>query len=149
MKKYSFYLALILILGLVSCNNSKNEQAPDTKEIADNVIEVLDFHSTHRCMTCTTIEEKTRAMLAESYAKEMKNGVITFQTINVDEESNKELAEEFAAYGTALFLHVIKNGESTQVDLTNFAFMSAMNEDGSFEDGLKTEIEKALQALES
>lgn len=111
-----------------------------------NKIEVIDFHSTHRCITCKAIESNTKLVLETNFAKELKDGVISFQIVNVDDENNYKLAEKFQATGTALFLNVISNGEEKQIDLTQFGFMYGKNS-AEFTKRLKSRIEKQLSKI--
>ena len=111
-----------------------------------NKIEVIDFHSTHRCITCKAIESNTKLVLETNFEKELKDGVISFQVINVDDEKNYNLAEKFQATGTALFLNVITNGEEKQIDLTQFGFKYGKNAE-EFTKRLKTRIEKQLSKI--
>ena len=111
-----------------------------------NKIEVIDFHSTHRCITCKAIESNTKLVLETNFAKELKDGVISFQIVNVDDENNYKLAEKFQATGTALFLNVISNGEEKQIDLTQFGFMYGKNT-AEFTKRLKSRIEKQLSKI--
>ena len=113
---------------------------------SENKIEVIDFHSTHRCMTCNAIESHTKYALDLYFPEELKNEKITFQTVNVDEEKNVEIAEKFQATGTSLFLNVIVDGKETQVDLTDFAFMEASDE-SVFVEKLKTKLETELAKI--
>lgn len=110
-------------------------------------IEVLDFHTDHRCKTCLTIEEMTRAVLSEDYADQMKKGTITFQLINVDKEENLPVAQKFSAFGTSLVLNVVHAGQEKQINLTDFAFMNAEDED-KFKAGLKDHLTTELQSLQ-
>lgn len=109
-------------------------------------IEVLDFHTDHRCHTCLTIEELTKTVLAETYGEEMEKGTITFQLINVDREENLPVAQKFGAFGTSLVLNVVKDGEEKQVNLTDFAFLNAENE-AKFTEGLKEHLQAELQNM--
>ena len=141
-------IANVLILLAFSLGAfTANGQSENSQIGQKGIVQVIDFHSTHRCMTCNAIENKTAATLNKFFKQEMDNGQITFQTVNVDDELNADLAEEFEAAGTALFLNVLKDGKSTKVDLTEFAFMNATNDDNSFEQGLKKEVQKALILL--
>ena len=103
-------------------------------------IEVIDFHSTNRCMTCKAIEANARKAVETYFAG---NDNISFAVYNVEDVKNKEIAEEFQAAGTSLFLRVTKGDKSQIVDLTQFAFMNGRNEE-KFLPGLKEEIEKYL-----
>ena len=140
-----FLLILSFAVLLFSCNET--DQSPEKKAVQpakQNVVQVIDFHTTHRCETCLTIEKKTLETINKHFKKEFDNGVITFQTINVDEKENEAIAEEYEAYGTSLFINVVKDGESEKTDLTDFAFTYAMAEDDSFKIGLTEQLTKAL-----
>lgn len=95
-----------------------------------STIEVIQFHSEHRCMTCNKIEALTKETL-KSYPK------ITFRLVNVDEEKNEKMAEQFEATGTALFLY--NPATKKKKDLTDFAFMHAGDKE-KFVAGLKKHI---------
>jgi len=145
MKTIKFFTVLAIGLMLTSCNGqnkSKNQSLDQTI----SRIEVLDFHSTHRCMTCNAIEANTKYTLNTYFSKELKQDKITFQVINVDEKENEKIAEKFEASGTALILNVIKNGKETQINLTDFAFMKG-NDQEAFSKELKTKIDTELKTL--
>lgn len=132
---------------LISCNSqTKKEKETKTQDKSISKIEVLDFHSTRRCITCNAIEANTKYTLETYFSKELKDGRITFQTVNVDEDKNEKLAEKFEASGTSLFFNVIKNGTEKQINLTDFAFMNGKNKD-KFSTELKSKIEKELANL--
>ncbi|WP_425657783.1 nitrophenyl compound nitroreductase subunit ArsF family protein [Tenacibaculum ascidiaceicola] len=145
MKAIKFLTALAISFILISCNNqNKNKSTSIDKSVSK--IEVFDFHSTHRCMTCNAIEANTKYTLNTYFAPELKEEKITFQVVNVDKKENEKIAEKFEATGTALFLNVIKNGKETQINLTNFAFMNG-NSQEAFSKELKTKIETELKKL--
>lgn len=145
MKQFKILSLLALILLLFSCNGIAQEDKSKAST-STTKIEVIDFHSTHRCMTCNAIEANTKYTLETYFDKEIKEGKITFQAINVDDEKNYSVAEKFEASGTALFLNVITDGKETQIDLTNFAFMKGKEQD-SFSKELKDKIETELKKL--
>ena len=131
MKFLSIKLASLLLFSfLISCNsnnkseqdNTQNETAQAETEVqqesalAMNTLEVIQFHSTNRCMTCQKIEKLTKDVL-EGYDN------VEFKLVNVDDKSNEAMAEKFEASGTALFLHNTKTDDFK--NLTEFAFMTA------------------------
>ncbi len=126
-----FSLATLFLLLFTSYAAEAQDNSSAEKSSESNSIEVIQFHSEHRCMTCNTIEELTRETL-ESYTQ------IPFSLVNVDEKENEKMADEFEAAGTALFLYNPKTGDKKE--LTDFAFMNAMNKQ-KFMSGLKKEIE--------
>jgi len=145
MKTIKFLAVLTISLILTSCNGQEKSKT-NTLDQSISKIEVLDFHSTHRCMTCNAIEANTKYTLNTYFAKELKDEKITFQVINVDKKENEKIAEKFEASGTALFLNVIKNGKETKIDLTEFAFMNG-NDQEEFSNELKTKIDTQLKTL--
>ncbi len=145
MKTIKLVAVIVISLVFTSCNGqSKNESKSSDKSISK--IEVLDFHSTHRCMTCNAIEANTKYTLNTYFAEELKKDKITFQVINVDEKENEKIAEKFEASGTSLILNVIKNGKETQINLTDFAFMNGNDQD-AFSKELKAKIDTELKTL--
>jgi len=128
-----------LALGLFLTAYTSNAQQP-AKPTATR-IDVIDFHTDHRCKTCLTIQSLTEEVLNTTFAAEKKAGTITFRLVNVDEAANAKVAEDFGVYGTALFLHVHKNGKAEKIDLTEWAFMTA-NDAAKF----KAELTKKLRA---
>jgi len=145
MKVFKFFTILAISLILTSCNGQDKNKATSL-DTSISKIEVLDFHSTHRCMTCNAIEANTKYTLDLYFSKELKDDVITFQVINVDEKKNEKIAEKFEASGTALFLNVIRNGKETQINLTDFAFMNG-NDKETFSKELKSKIGTELKTL--
>jgi hypothetical protein len=144
--KHTIFLSFFVLFLFQSCQaQSDRSKTMATNENAAK-IEVLDFHTTHRCQTCLKIEDNTTKLLNESFKDEMEKGLITFKTVNIDEEENYELAERFEAAGTSLFLNVIKDGKEHHIDLTNFAFMKAFDEE-EFASELKQKIEEQLKSL--
>jgi hypothetical protein len=142
MKTLKFITVLTIGLILTACNG-QNKSKDQILDQSVSKIEVLDFHSTHRCMTCNAIEANTKYTLNTYFAKELKEDKITFQVINVDEKKNEKIAEKFEASGTSLILNVIKNGKETQINLTDFAFMNG-NDQETFSKELKAKIDTEL-----
>ena len=145
MKTLKFITVLAIGLLLTACNG-QNKSKDQILDQSVSKIEVLDFHSTHRCMTCNAIEANTKYTLNTYFAKELKEDKITFQVINVDEKKNVKIAEKFEASGTSLILNVIKNGKETQINLTDFAFMNG-NDQETFSKELKAKIDTELKTL--
>ena len=124
--------------------NTPENQA--TEQTSKNRIEVIDFHSTHRCGTCNAIESNTLHTLETYFKEEMKSGKITFESVNIDLKKNKEKARKFQASGTSLFLNVIIDGKETIIDLTSFAFTCGRNQK-EFSKDLREKLEVELKKL--
>ncbi|NOR27715.1 MAG: hypothetical protein GQ540_04195 [Lutibacter sp.] len=145
MKQLSILVIMVVSVVLFSCKEKVATEKSISEKVA-NKIEVIDFHSTHRCMTCNAIESSTKYTLDTYFSEELKNESITLQIVNVDDEKNYKLAEKFEATGTALFLNVIVDGKETQIDLTEFAFMNG-NDQEKFSNELKVTLETELKKV--
>ncbi|MBL0024066.1 MAG: hypothetical protein IPO98_03155 [Saprospiraceae bacterium] len=129
-KKIILSFATLMMLLFTACNSDAQITKQTSNAAPDAKIEVIQFHSEHRCVTCIKIETLTKETL-KAYPN------IPFSLVNVDDEKNEKKAEQFEATGTALFLYNPKTGEKK--DLTEFAFMNAGNKE-KFLEGLKKEI---------
>ncbi len=145
MKPLKFLSFLTFVLLVSSCKGQDKNKASIANSTTSQ-IEVFDFHSTHRCVTCNAIETSTRYTLDTYFKNEIKQGTVTFHVINVDKKENAELAEKFEASGTALFLNVVKSGKEKKIDLTNFAFSKGRNQE-EFSKELKSIITRELNTL--
>lgn len=126
---FTTVMVSMLLLFTVCTSEAQNTKQTSTAT-TDTKIEVIQFHSEHRCMTCNKIEA-----LAKETLKAYPN--IPFSLVNVDDKKNEKKAEQFEATGTALFLYNPKTGKKK--DLTDFAFMNAGKKE-KFIEGLKKEI---------
>jgi hypothetical protein len=109
------FLTLILLFVTVNIV-AQGKIAVTAKSKVPATIEVIQFHSEHRCATCIKIEELTRETL-KSYP------TVPFLLVNVDDKKNEKIAEQFEATGTALFLYNSKNKKKQ--DISDMAFMNA------------------------
>lgn len=119
-KDLFFPLVTLVVLLFTACNSDAQNtpQTSATAAAADGKVEVIQFHSEHRCITCLKIEELTKETL-QNYPS------VPFTLVNVDDKKNEKLAEKFEAFGTALFIY--NAGSGKKVELTEMAFMNAHN----------------------
>ncbi len=158
MKVLRILSILFLGMAMLSCGGNEGAKTDEatslentkaqasTSKLAANHIEVIDFYGTHRCVTCKAIEANTKYTLDTYFPKEQQEGKIVFKTVNVDEPENADIAQEFQAFGTSLFLKVVKGDEVTKIDLTNNAFENGRDRD-VFSDELKFFIDNELKSL--
>ncbi len=103
------------ILLFVSYNGNAQ-----TKKATATTVQVFQFHSEHRCMTCNKIEEITKVALK-------KYPTIPFSLVNADDKKNEKQCTQFQAYGSSLFLYNTKTKKIK--NLTEMAFMNAGDQD--------------------
>ena len=113
--KKTILLSIFAILMLQFVSNDGNAQTKAT-----TTVQVIQFHSEHRCMTCNKIEELTKVALK-------KHPTIPFSLVNVDDKKNEKLCSQFEASGSSLFLYNTKTKKIK--NLTEMAFMNAGDQD--------------------
>lgn len=125
MKKYlSVFLLLLITSGMFAVTK----------------VEVYYFHYTRRCTTCQAVEDVSKQAIAQLYAKQNKDAVVIFKSINLDDANTKKLADRCKAEGQSLL--VIANGK--RIDLTDQAFMNATNKPERLKKALKNAIDPLL-----
>lgn len=126
---------IIVVMLFATFFSCKNEMKEELKPIVENSeateIQLIQFHTEHRCITCNNIEKLSKESIKD-------NDAISFVLYNVDDEKNAKVAEQFEATGTSLYLYNSKT-KATK-DLTEMAFMYAKNEGEKF----KTELQKEI-----
>ena len=103
------------------------------------MIEAYYFHFTARCSTCRTVEAQAKESIEILYPDMINQGKITFQSINLEDASSKELAERLQISGQTLLL--VKGDQ--KINITNEGFMYAVSQP----DKLTTVIKEKIDGL--
>ncbi|MBK7157672.1 MAG: hypothetical protein IPH77_03730 [Ignavibacteria bacterium] len=134
MNRLLIYFSLMMALVFSSCQNKAQNmdgQAQVSEFKLKPNLEIIQFHSEHRCQTCMDIEAMTKEAILPYRG-------IPFRLINVDDSNNKTISYEFRTAGTSLFIYDPVQGK--KLDLTDFAFMNASDKE-KFIKGLQKEID--------
>ena len=129
--KSKIIIVLAVFTTFFSCKNEAKEETKISENTVQTDIQLIQFHTEHRCETCNNIEKLSKETIKG-------NEAISFVLYNVDDEKNAKVAEQFEATGTSLYLYNSKT-KATK-DLTEMAFMYAKNEGDKF----KTELQKEI-----
>ena len=132
--KSKIIILIVLLATFFSCKDEAKEEAKISENTVKTDIQLVQFHTEHRCVTCNNIEKLSKETIKG-------NNQISFVLYNVDDEKNAKVAEQFEATGTSLYLYNSKT-KATK-DLTEMAFMYAKNEGDKF----KTELQKEISAF--
>ncbi len=84
--------------------------ATDTLRVLPDRVDVLYFHRTARCENCLRFEEYTTAVLVDSLSPELDSGVVTWGTVNLDDEGEEALVERYDILESSLVLSVVEDG---------------------------------------
>jgi hypothetical protein len=137
MKTPRLIISFFLLAQVVACTSQTTTK--DVKPLADNSdkIEAYYFHFTARCITCKTIEAGAKENLEKLYPNQVKQGLITFQSVNLDEESSKPLAEKLGVSGQTLLL--VKGDQ--KINLTNEGFLYAVVKPEKFKEIINEKVD--------
>jgi thiol-disulfide isomerase/thioredoxin len=90
------------------------------------------FHNATRCVTCKTVEAEAKTNLKELYGDK-----VSFQSLNLEDKSTKEIAKKLKVSGQTL---LVVNG-SKQVNLTNDGFLYAVTNPNKFKSIIKEKVD--------
>ena len=138
MKKLSGLLIMMLLSAMINSDVYAQQNPTGSK----TKLEVLYFHATMRCPTCNAVEDNARKLLERDYKTQLDNGMIKFNSYNVDESVNKALVDKYQITFSTLLL--IKS-DGTKTDLTGMGFQYALTNPVKYETLLKAEIEKNIK----
>ena len=140
MKTYRLFIMLLLIISFSACTGQSSKK--EVKESVSNSdkIEAYYFHFTARCVTCRTIEAKAKENLETLYPNQFKQGLITFQSVNLEEASSKPLAERLGVSGQTLL--IVKGDQ--KINLTNEGFMYAVVKPEKFKEIINEKVDGLL-----
>lgn len=136
MKSFKLLLSFIFIITSLSCNNQPEKKEISKADSQSDKIEVYYFHFTARCVTCRTIESSTKENLETLYPNYVKQGLITFQSLNLDEESGKQLAEKLGVSGQTLL--IVKGDQ--KINLTSEGFLYAVVKPEKFKEIINDKV---------
>lgn len=140
MKSIRLLFAVALIIPFLSCNSQSPKKEVKASAASSEKIEAYYFHFTARCTTCRTIEAKAKENLEILYPNQVKQGLITFQSLNLEEASNKPIAEKLGVSGQTLLL--VKGDQ--KINLTNEGFMYAVAKPEKFKEIINEKVDGLL-----
>jgi hypothetical protein len=137
-------LVLAFTFLFAGCNGFSQQNTTITSVAKDAKILVYFFHGTHRCQGCINAEKGTVNALNALYKTQLDNGIIKFESINVEESKNKALAEKFeAAWNKLIFVKNDKSGQT--VELTEQAFAYGINNPEEMNKLVKATVDNMLK----
>jgi len=91
-------------------------------------------------VTCKTVESEAKNNIETLYPNQVKNGIITFQSVNLDDDSSKDLAKKLSVSGQSLL--IVKGDQ--KFNITNEGFMYARTNPEKFKTIIKGKIDSLL-----
>jgi len=140
MNKFRLIIAMLMLVPFSACNSQQSAKQAESSDSNSDKIEAYYFHFTARCVTCNTIEAKAKENLQTLYPDLFNQGLITFQSVNLEEAVNKHLAEKLGVSGQTL---LIVKGDK-KINLTNEGFMYAVVKPEKFREIINEKVDGLL-----
>lgn len=141
MRSVKLIIIALLAFSINASSSAQSDKNGESKGIsATEKIDIYYFHNTRRCATCNAVEDVTKATLKEFYSKQMDDNQVTFQSLDLGDESSKDLINKYKVSGPTL----IFVSDSEIINLTNEGFMYARTKPEKFKEKIKKSIDKML-----
>ncbi len=137
MKTFRLIIAILFFAPVIACTSQPSDKKANVADNNSDKIEAYYFHFTARCTTCKTIEARAKENLESLYPNQFKQGLMTFQSLNLEEAPNKTLAEKLGVSGQTL---LIVKGDK-KVNLTNEGFMYAVVKPEKFKEIINEKVD--------
>jgi len=118
----------------------EEKEMPNVKN-ADKV-EVVHFHATQQCWSCSTIGKFTKQIVETKFTGEVANGKMIFKEVNLDLPENKEIIDTFQASGSSLYINAVKDGKNNIVQ--NMKVWQLVSDETAFTSYLETQLRSLL-----
>jgi hypothetical protein len=141
MKRISSFLLLVIMTTSICACSGRSSTSPNgpSSMAPGKKVEVFYFHFTRRCATCNNVEKVSKDAVETQFAAQVKNGEISFKSVNLDEKDGEAIGAKYKIEGQTL---IIISGDK-RVDLTDKGFLYANDSP----DKLKAEIKKAVDGF--
>jgi hypothetical protein len=133
--KKTFLFSFLIILGFCFSVNAQNIKQ-EASTLASNKVEAYYFHMSTRCVTCKTVEAQAKKDLETLYG-----GKVNFQSLNLEDDKNKEIVEKLKISGQTL---LIVKGDS-KINITNEGFLYAVTNPEKFKSVIKSKVDGLLK----
>ncbi|MFH1261990.1 MAG: nitrophenyl compound nitroreductase subunit ArsF family protein [Pseudomonadota bacterium] len=120
-KDIVFQTTVLLVLGIAFFlvgQRPKRTELPQTAAqsnapkipVQAHFVRVYYFHGSLRCVTCHKLENLAREAIQENFGKEMKNGNLVWQAINVEDGGNEHFVKDYQLFTKSLVVADVDNG---------------------------------------
>ncbi len=137
MKPFRVIIAFIFIIPFFGCGAQSTENVIKNSDNNSDKIEAYYFHFTTRCTTCRTIEAEAKKNLEILYPNQFRQGLIRFQSLNLEDESVKPVAQRLGISGQTLLL--VKGDH--KINLTTEGFMYAVVKPEKFKEIINEKVD--------
>ena len=146
--KILWIVSPIVLIGVIVWLVVAYGPSPMTPPVSNNSsgpadrVDVVYFHRTQRCYSCTYMEDAARYTVETHFADELASGKVTFQVFNVEDEQNADVVEKYQSSYLSLYINTAKDG-TDHIELVTDLY-TLIGNDEAFAETLKSKIQKSL-----
>jgi len=146
--KILWIVSPIVLIGLIVWLVLGYGPSPTTPPVSNNSsgpadrVDVVYFHRTQRCYSCTYMEDAARYTVETYFADQLASGKVAFQVFNVEDEQNADVVEKYQSSYLSLYINTVKDG-TDHIELVTDLY-TLIGNDEAFVETLKSKIEKSL-----
>jgi hypothetical protein len=123
------------------------EPAPQPQPVAETRrVDVVFFHRTQQCHSCEYAEVHVQSALEEYFADDLASGLVTSQSINMDDKKNSAIVDKYAAYSSQLFITTVKGDQEVTEEVLDF--WNFIDDDEGFSQFMVDKVNQALASVE-
>jgi hypothetical protein len=142
---YLFLFILVFIIPTISAADKAEGAATETSKPSHYLVATY-FHTTMRCPTCHKIENYSAEAIQNNFAEELKNGILVWRVINVDEPEYKHYTKDYNLYSKHLIISEVKDGKEIRWKDLEDVWTNVRNEE-KFDQYVVSEIKDWMKGL--
>ena len=110
----------------------------------DHVVRVYYFHTTQRCASCKKIEALSAEAIREGFERELGDGRLEWQVVNVDDSQNRHFTGDYQLYTKSVIVVDRVNGQ--QVRWKNLPKVwELLHDETTFREYVQSEVRAYLE----
>ncbi|MGC9152061.1 MAG: nitrophenyl compound nitroreductase subunit ArsF family protein [Microbacter sp.] len=138
MKSIAVFTLFSLLFVGIACQSPSAKSVTFVQKPSNAKVAVYYFHFKQRCSTCWAVENNAKDAVMSLYPKQVKQGVVSFESVNLDDASSQSLAKSLGIEGQ--YMIVLADGK--KVDLTGQGFLY-----DNHPEKMKAELQKVINPL--
>ncbi|MBN1827654.1 MAG: hypothetical protein JW884_00710 [Deltaproteobacteria bacterium] len=137
---------MLCVASVAASSDAAVKESPQTtaQNGGDSKLIVYYFHTTDRCYSCNLIEKFTKETLVSYFQKEIADGLIDVQIVNVERPENNHFIKDYKLYTKSVIVSdVVKGNEIHWKNLTRV--WELIRKESSFRDYVSREVRLCLE----
>lgn len=129
----------------IPVNTTPPEAVEPSPAVESGRVEVVYFHRTQRCHSCLYAEEQIIVTLNTHFTDELRDGAVTFASIDIQDEANAGVIEKYGAYSSQLFITTATGDTETTIEVIEF--WNHIDDDEGFAQLIISRVNSGLEGI--